>query len=190
MSDLQGKKEPQCVSGGVLYHFDCNADCIKKKNHNKNPHYFRHKQDTLVCILILKHKEGQWSVFTITAYTARRFRGPVFQTGAGEEAGSLQQVTRVTAVLKDCAHREQAPVSVCQISWAVLHHRGSYTTFKKGARVKNTLITRINKCKVYSCGVKEFIYLWISVNLTLPCSMTQLTGIRLSHFPKWQVRNL
>lgn len=38
-------------------------------------------------------------VITITTYTARRFRGPVSQRGAGKDAGSCWQVTWVTAIL-------------------------------------------------------------------------------------------
>lgn len=36
--------------------------------------------------------------------------------GAGEDGWSGRQVTRVTAVMQYCAHREQTPVGVCQIS--------------------------------------------------------------------------
>jgi len=52
----------------------------------------------------------------------RRFRGPAAQCGAGEDAGSVGQVTGVTAVLQHCAHRERAPVGFCEVHPAVLDH--------------------------------------------------------------------
>lgn len=36
---------------------------------------------------------------TAAAYALRRFGGPAAYCGAGEDAGSVRQVTRVTAVL-------------------------------------------------------------------------------------------
>ena len=61
----------------------------------------------------------------------RRFRGPASQCGAGKDAGSVWQVTRVTAVLQYCAHRERAPVGFCEVYPAVLDHIWPHTSWKE-----------------------------------------------------------
>lgn len=61
----------------------------------------------------------------------RRFRGPASQCGAGKDAGSVWQVTRVTAVLQYCAHRERAPVGFCKVYPAVLDHIWPHTSWEE-----------------------------------------------------------
>lgn len=68
---------------------------------------------------ILELGEGQTSS---TAYTVRRVGGPSSQCGAGEDVGSIWQVTRVTAVLQYCTYREGSPVGFCEVYPAVLDH--------------------------------------------------------------------
>lgn len=68
---------------------------------------------------------------TTTAYTLRRFRGPSSYCSASENAGSIWQVTGVTAVLQNRAHREQAPVRVCEVYPAVLDHVWPHTSWEK-----------------------------------------------------------
>lgn len=86
-----------------------------------------------------KHSK-KYAAFTVSADTARRFRGPVSQRGAGEEAWSVRQVTGVTAVLQYCSHRERAPVRIRQISRAMLDGRGPYTPFTKRKQSKIQLM--------------------------------------------------
>lgn len=65
---------------------------------------------------------------TAAAYALRRFRGPATYCGAREDAGSVRQVTRVTAVLQYCAHWKGSPVGFCEVYPAVLDHVWPHTS--------------------------------------------------------------
>jgi len=73
----------------------------------------------------------------------RRVRGPASDCAAGEDAGSVWQVTRVTAVLQYCAHREGAPVGFCEVYPAVLDHIGPHTSWEeKTKQMRNSVKLR------------------------------------------------
>lgn len=90
--------------------------------------------------LHLRHRQTQqrWREYlTTTANATWRLRGPVSHWGAGEDGGSLSQVTRITGILQHCAHRERTPVGFCQVDPAVLDHVWPHTSWEERANIRN-----------------------------------------------------
>lgn len=81
-------------------------------------------------------------VFTVTACTAGRFRGPVSHRRAGEDVWTVGHVARVTAVLQHCAHWERAPVGLRQVSRTMLHCGGPHATYDEQQFNKTTIRKR------------------------------------------------
>lgn len=65
---------------------------------------------------------------TAAAYAPGRVGGPASYRGAGEDAGSVRQVTGVTDVLQHRAHREGFPVGFREVYPAVLDHAWPHTS--------------------------------------------------------------
>lgn len=88
-------------------------------------------------------------ILTTTAYTLRGFRGPASHCSAGEDAGSVWQVTRVTAILQYGAHRKGAPVGFCEVYPAVLDHIWPHASWEVKVREEGTP----GNCSRFSVGL-------------------------------------
>lgn len=88
-------------------------------------------------------------ILTAAAYAPRWIGGPSSYCGAGEDAGSIGQVTSVTDVLQHRAHREGLPVGFCEVDPAVLDHVWPHTSWEWGGGLRKTILRQL---------IKQFVF--------------------------------